>query len=80
MKIEKVETEQSNFKPVKITLILENENDLKQIYFRYICQSDISPIHSAYNHNEQNFQFNDTPDDLSNLLVDLYNNLNKKSQ
>jgi hypothetical protein len=77
MKIEKIETEQVNFKPIKITLVLENVNDLKELYFRYICDSDISPNHCAFNHNEIDFNFENIPNDLSNKLGDLYNDLLK---
>ena len=77
MKIEKIETEQSNFKPIKITLVIETADDLKELYFRYICDSDISPNHCAFNHNEPNFKFETEPNDLSDKLADLYNDLLK---
>jgi hypothetical protein len=75
MKIEKIETEQLNFKPIKITLVIETPDDLKELYFRYICDSDISPNHCSYNHDEGNFKFETIPNDLSNKLTDLYNDI-----
>tara|TARA_R110000823_G_scaffold205558_1_gene336414 strand:- start:21 stop:251 length:231 start_codon:yes stop_codon:yes gene_type:complete len=75
MKIEKIETEQVNFKPIKITLVIESADDLRELYFRYICDSDISPNHCAYNHNERDFKFETIPNDLSNKLSDLFHDL-----
>jgi hypothetical protein len=77
MKIEKVEIEHLIFKPIRITLVIESIDDLKELYFRYICDSDISPKHEAHNQNENKFNFDNTPNDFSTKLSELYNDLTK---
>jgi hypothetical protein len=76
MKILKMEIEKVIFEPINITLQLESEADLKELYYRYVCDEDISPRHFERNEsNKEPFIFNTKPNDLSRHLIDLYNNL-----